>query len=255
MRLALALRLGAAAAASFAAPAAAQMPWSADGRLEESDPVANDYRYDEHRVRLEAGQRYRIAAASDDFDTLIRLYGPGGAGEPLAENDDSGGSLNSRINYTPRESGEYVLRVTSFSQEGRGAYTASAEVQPPLPPPDSSPGTAVAASGTWSLWQGSLGPADADREGYHYDDYLVRFDGGRPHIVSLEADGFDAVVQILPLAGRDAESAEAVDGDDDAGTGLNAMLAFLPEQGGEYIVRVTSYEEGAAGSYRLWISR
>ena len=35
--------------------------------------------------------------------------------------------LNSRLNFTPAESGDYVLRVSTFSEDGRGAYAARVE--------------------------------------------------------------------------------------------------------------------------------
>jgi len=254
-----ALPIAAASVALLALPASAQpgpdQPWAADGRLEDSDSQdADQHRYDDHRIRLEAGRRYRISASSDDFDTLIRLLRPGEA-EPVAENDDSGESLNSRITYVPADSADYTLRVTSFSADGRGAYAARAEVLPPLPPPSTTPGTPVTVTGTWSLWQGELGLSDPDQDGHHYDDYLVRVEAGQRRFVSLESDGFDALVQVLDASGRDSEPPQAIDGDDDAGAGFNALLAFAPEQSGDYVVRVTSYEQGAAGAYRLWVSQ
>lgn len=249
----------AAMAALLAAPASGQPGseplWSAEGRLDDSDSQEEDgRRYDEHRLRLEAGRRYRISAGSDDFDTVIRLYRPGEA-DPVAENDDSGESLNSRINYAPVEAGDYVLRVTSFSEEGRGAYSASLETLPPLPPPSTAPGTPVTVTGTWSLWQGELAASDPDEDGHHYDDYLIRVEPGQTRYISVEAQDFDTLVQVLSAAGRDSDPPEAVDGDDDAGAGLNALLAFAPEEAGDYVVRVTSYGQGDAGAYRLWISQ
>ena len=259
MRSLLGIAVAAAAAASLAAPAGAQpgtdQPWSADGRLEDSDSQdADQHRYDDHHIRLEAGRRYRISAASDDFDTMIRLYRPGET-DAVAENDDSGDSLNSRITYAPQESGDHRLRVTSFSAEGRGAYSARAETVPPLPPPTTGPGTAVSVTGTWSLWQGELGASDPDQDGRHYDDYLIRVEAGQTRYVLLESNDFDPVVQLLDAAGRDSDPPAAMDGDDDTGAGFNALLAFAPEEAGDYVVRVTSYGEGDAGAYRLWISR
>jgi hypothetical protein len=257
MRINLAISCAAVAAAFAAAPAAAQQEllWSADGRIDEADRQDQDqHRFEEHRVRLEAGQRYRLSASSEDFDTVLVLFAAGG-GEPLAENDDSGGALNSRINYTAASTGEYVLRVRTFSPDGRGGYSVAAETVPPLPPPVSSPGMAVPASGTWSLWQGELAPSDPDADGRRYDDYLVRFEAGQTRYISLEAEAFDATVQLLTAAGRDRDPPETVDGDDDAGAGFNSLMAFRAEEAGDYVVRVGAYGQDAAGPYRLWISQ
>jgi hypothetical protein len=242
------------AALAMAAPAAAQAPWSADGTLADSDSHTEDQRrYDEHSIRLEAGQRYAITVNSEAFDPVARLY-RAGESEPVAENDDGGNGLNSRIAYTPSAAGDFTLRVTAYAAEGRGAYQAAVAALPPVPPPVTSPGTEVSANGSWSLWQGRLDPTDPDVAGHRFDDYLVRFEAGRQRFISLEGDGFDALVQVMRPAERDSESPETIDQNDDAGLGFNALMAFAPEEGGDYIVRVTSFGE-SGGSYRLWISR
>ncbi len=260
MRFICGIRIAAAAASLAAAAASAQPsrdhPWTAEGRLEDGDTVDLDgqHRFDDFGFRLEAGRRYRISASSDDFDTLIRLF-HASSSDPVAENDDAGGGLDSQLVFVPPQTDSYVLHVTSFTSDGRGAYAARVDELPPLPPPVSAPGTPVAASGSWWLWQGELGPADPDEDGRHYDDYLVRLEAGRTHWISLEAPGFDPVVQVLRAAGGTADPAAPVDGDDDAGVGFNALLAFTVEEAGDYVVRVASYEQGAGGAYRLWISR
>ena len=230
-------------------PPGVALPWSVAGRLDASDGGADD-----HVLRLEAGRRYRLTVDAEVFDPVATLYAPGRT-EQVARNDDSGGTLNSRISYTPPASGDYVLSVSAFGAGGRGEYRAAAELMPPLPPPVSTPGTSVAVNGSWSLWQGMLAESDPDNSGRRFDDYLIRAEAGRPRYISLEGNGFDAMVQVLRPAGRDSETPDILDQDDDAGAGLNAFLVFAPEEAGDYIVRVTSVGGGAAGAYRLWISQ
>ncbi|MDQ4087447.1 MAG: PPC domain-containing protein [Pseudomonadota bacterium] len=251
MRFALSAAL-AAALATAAAPA--QEPsWSAEGRLEDRDSQdADERRYDEHRVRLEAGRRYRLTVASDDFDTILRLIAPNG--EAVAENDDSGDSLNSRITYAPEQSGDYTLRVVGFSAEARGAYRLAAAPAPDLPAPIGSPGTRVPASGFWTLREGNLGTAGFEIDGRRYDDYLVRFQAGERRLIMVESEAFDPVLQILTPQGRDADPPEALDGDDDTGVATNALLGFSPETSGDYVVRVFAFGAEPGGPYRLWIS-
>ena len=244
-------------AALAAAPALGQgpgAPINITGELQESDARTGEEgnRYDDHRIRLEAGQRYRMTVESEAFDTVARLLRPGQE-EALAENDDYGENLNSRITFSPSESGDYVLRVTGFSAEARGAYSARVEQMPPLPAPISTAGTAVSTTGTWSLWEGALAATDPDNEGRHYVDYLVRFDAGQRRFISLEAVGdWDPMVEILRAGEREGG---AIDQDDDAGADLNSLLAFRAEEAGDYIVRVTSFGEGTTGNYRLWVSQ
>ena len=61
----------------MSAPAAAQQPWSVSGEITESDAGGTGQHYDNHTLRLEAGQRYRISVDSSAFDTVARLYRAG----------------------------------------------------------------------------------------------------------------------------------------------------------------------------------
>jgi hypothetical protein len=250
----------AALAAALAAPAMAQMaaPVHVAGALTTSDARGEEqHRYDDIRVHLEAGQRYRLSVNSDAFDPVAHLYRPGNVftdESQVAMNDDSDG-LNSRISYTPTESGDYTLRVIGFAADARGAYTADVTTMPPLAPPNSTPGRQVAVNGSWLLWEGDLADTDADSGGHHYDDYLIHLDAHQVRYIALEGMGFDSVVQILHPADRDSDSPNFVDSDDDSGVGYNSLLAFSPDESGDYIIRVTSFGENAKGNYRLWVSQ
>lgn len=239
-----------------AAPALAQSTlWSGQGELTDSDPQGEeDRRYDDHPVRLDAGQRYRISVDSEAFDPVARLLRVGND-EPVAENDDGGESLNSRIVYTPQESGDYVLRVLGYSVDARGAYAARVETMPPPPPAITTPGQTVSSSGNWSMWQGTLSDADPQNEGRPYRDYLVRFDGSQVRYISLQATDFDPMVQVFRADQRDEDPVPVQDEDDDGGAGLNSFLVFEPSEPGDYIIRVMSFGSGAGGGYTLYVSQ
>jgi hypothetical protein len=246
--------LSLAAAALFVAPAIAQAPWTAEGRLQNGDDRDGDHLYDLHALLLTAGTRYRVSVESPEqggFDTVVQLLRPGST-EPLAENDDAGGTLNSRLAFTPERSGEYLIRVHGFSPDGRGPYTIRVEPMPPLPAPISAAPGATATT-TWRVWEGALGAGDPDNDGHRFDDYLVHLDAGQ-HFVALDATGaepFDTLVQLLRPEAREGDP---VDSDDDGGRNLNSLLVFEAAEAGDYIVRVTSFAENAAGPYRLRIS-
>lgn len=249
-------------AAVLAAPALAQtaqsVPMHVTGTLADSDAQGEEHhRYDDIRIHLESGQRYRLSVDSEAFDPVAHLYRPGNVftdESQVAMNDDGEG-LNSRISFSPAESGDYTLRVIGFAADARGAYTADAATLPPLAPPITTPGTPTAVNGTWLLWQGELSDTDADNGSHHFDDYLVHMDAHQVRFISLEGFGFDAVVQILRPENRGDDSPDLIDSDDDSGVGFNALMAFAPDEAGDYIVRVTSFGENAKGGYRLWISQ
>ena len=222
----------------MAAPASAQAPWSGSGELTDNDSVGDEqHRYDDHTLQLEAGTRYRISVDSSAFDPVARLYRQGST-TAVAENDDGEG-LNSRINYTPTESGTYTLRVLAFSAEGRGAYTAGLATLPPL-----QPGVPV----PWSA-SGRIDASDPDSgvgaPGPHYDEYTLRLEAGRRYVLRVNASDFDPKAQLF-RAGQEDVIAENDDGDD----GLNSRISFSPTETGDYVLRVLPLAEDGRGAYR-----
>jgi hypothetical protein len=234
--------LAASATLALTTPLAAQTtptanrPFTASGTLQGCDPARGD-----HRVRLDAGTRYTLRAASDDFDTVLYLY-RAGQGEVLAENDDADGSLNSRISYTPRETGNYCLRVAGFGGNAGGRYTVSAEVAPPAPPLNMTP--TRTESMEWRVFDGELS-GDAPR------DYPLTLAEGQLAMISLESDAFDPLVE---LRRADDPDGDPVATDDDGGSGLNSFLVFSGEAG-DYLVRVRAYSSSGEGAYTLKIGQ
>jgi tetratricopeptide (TPR) repeat protein len=80
---------------------------------------------DEYAFDAEAGQVLAIVMDSEDFDTVLTLMGPNG--DEVAFNDDSGGTLNSRIIYSVPTTGNYTIVARSYSGQG-GNYNI--EVRP-----------------------------------------------------------------------------------------------------------------------------
>ncbi len=242
MRLPLQAVLAASAAAMLAAPLAAQpapapnRPFSATGTLRGCNPQGGD-----HALRFTAGTRYTLRAASEDFDTILALYGSG-SNEPLAQNDDADGSLNSRINHTASESGVYCLRVTGYGGSANGRYTVSAEVAPSIAPPSNTP--TRTESTAWNVFDGEISEG-APR------DYALTLAEGQVAMISLESDAFDPMVEIRSANDPDGE---IVAMDDDGGSGLNSFLVFSGEPG-NYLVRVRGYSSSAEGAYTLKIGQ
>jgi predicted Zn finger-like uncharacterized protein len=71
-------------------------------------------------VHLTAGKTYQIDLESGDFDAYLILEDDHRF--PVAEDDDSGGNLNSRILYLCPRTGDYQIICTSFN-ERTGSFT------------------------------------------------------------------------------------------------------------------------------------
>jgi len=73
-----------------------------------------------HRLKVADGKMYVIDLSSSAFDPLLKLNDANG--KEIAEDDDGGGELNSRIVFTANGDGVYEIVVTSFDDDGRGVY-------------------------------------------------------------------------------------------------------------------------------------
>lgn len=95
-------------------------------RIEYSQAISGQLSTDEpSRDYVFTGQAGDVIVAtqsSGDFDSYLHLLD--GSGSELTSNDDSGGSLDSRIGpFTLPSTGSYTLRVTSISGDTAGGFT------------------------------------------------------------------------------------------------------------------------------------
>lgn len=220
-----------------------------EGRLEAGDPRVNGYSYfDEHRVSLPAGQRTAITITTEAFDPVVEIYRAGQA-SAIGHNDDDGTSLNSRYVLSAPAGGDYIVRVTSFGEDGRGAYRVGVAPLPPLPAPVTTPsGTETAV---WRVFQGEISEGDGEADGLRFDDYQVSLRQGQLALIRADSSAIDPMVQVLAAAERDGP---AMAGDDDSGPGLGAMVGFEAPLAGDYVVRVFSLDPAGRGAYTLRIS-
>lgn len=236
-------------------PPGVPVPWSTRGRIENSDPTAgaDSPHYDEYTLHLEAGHRYTLKVESSAFDPVARLY-RAGEDNVVAENDDGGEGTNSRISFVPETTGDYTLRVVPLANDGRGAYRATAEMAPPLPPPLTMFQRMSAL--VFRIYEGALTNSDGEggSNGARVDDYLVHFNANQERLIMLDSPsegGFDTVVQVLRASNREAEPLAT---NDDSGGTLNSLLQYKADEAGDYIIRVTSFQANGRGRYRLRVS-
>lgn len=199
------------------------------------------YRYRDYVLQLREGQRAEAVLRSDDFDAMLALYAAGATGEPLVQDDDGLGSgTDSRLRFTAPSTGEYVLRVRTYSGLEGGAFNLSLAERPPAP---RAPRPSRISVG--QTLEGRLQAGDAEDDEDLYDAFSFRARAGQRFAVTLESEDFDALLRVgRATAGGFAELAR---NDDGPGRGLDSYLIFTAPEAGEYIIRAMSLgsDEGA----------
>lgn len=264
------------ALAAFAMPALAQsgaqasdMPTITVGQSVQGEiaaPVggcATNPRVRTWQFEGQAQQRIEITMQSEDFDTLVELGRMEGCEfQSLASNDDGAGpedGLNSRLTVRLRESGRYVVRAMSFSEDGAGPFTLAIRQLPP-PPPEPAPrtltlGREVRGQLTATDPTVSNGEEDSLIEGgrpYHY--YTLAGAAGDRIRLELDSNEFDPVLEAGSLGPLGYSVAMYNDDGGGPEDGLNSRMTVHFQSAGTIVLRVTPLGNDV-GSYRLRANR
>lgn len=199
------------------------------GVLDKDDPIAmkGEY-YDSYSFMARANQRIVITMESDDFDSYLVVQLP--SGYPRM-NDDYQDESQSLIDFIIETGGEYRVYATSTFPAAKGAYELSILL-----------GRIVDGK----IIPGRLDEKDAVLDGYgYYDEYTYFWEAGRHVIAELSSGDFDTYLFIEKPDGSEEEN-------DDYNELVNlSRIELVVEQAGEYLITVSSYEEGESGSYAL----
>ncbi|MET0646341.1 MAG: S8 family serine peptidase [Pyrinomonadaceae bacterium] len=217
------------------------------GSLSSTDcRLSDNSLFDSYTFSGTAGQQVSVAMSSAAFDTFLLLLRPDGT--LLAEDDDGGGALNSRIpassgTITLPTTGTYKILANSFSSGVTGAYTLTLSGTTPV----TCSSTGIAVGQTVG---GSLSNADCRfTDGSFFDLYSFSGTAGQQIAVSMSSLSFDTY---LVLAGPNG----LVVSDDDGGGGLNSRVPpgvgfFTLPTTGTYLIYANSFAAGVTGSYTL----
>ena len=93
------------------------------GSIEGKDALYKGKKHKAFTFPMEAGKTYQIDHMSTKFDCYLYLIGPDG--KVLAEDDDGGEGLNSRIEFKAEKAGTYRIIATSLGGSGTGDFTFS----------------------------------------------------------------------------------------------------------------------------------
>ncbi|HEX6368759.1 MAG TPA: PPC domain-containing protein [Longimicrobium sp.] len=203
--------------------------------------------YDVWTFRGRSGQRITASMESGDFDTYLNLGRmQNGEFESLATDDDGGAEgTNSRLSHVLAEDGEYVVRASSYGDQG-GAYTLRLEervARAPAPPRPLESGQEV---------NGQLDENDAvlDTDGSFYELWSYRGRAGEQLRIRMNSDDFDTYLAIgrMDAGCGDFEEMATMD---DGGDGTNSLLEITLPQDGEYVIRANSFSADQTGDYTL----
>lgn len=210
-------------------------------------------------VVFTAGSQYTILMNSKAFDTYLRLVNP--QGQVVAMDDDGGGGLNSRIDYSAKTSGMFTIIATHFNggfgpfslvvidRTGADSAPAGNKVQTAkLVPQDKVVDTKAVLRVEGTL--GDDNPPDSEFANRGSRMKVVPIDviKGVRYEILLNSGQFDAYLRL-----RDAEG-RVVASNDDGGNGLNSRINHVASETGRYTIEATSYN-GRGGAFVLLVIR
>lgn len=219
------------------------------GNLSTSD-LSNPLRFgsfadDYQLVGASVNQQVTVTLNSTDFDTYLQVV-DAVTGESIAENDDiQNGNTNSGLTFNVQSGANYIIRVTSYDQQklGIGNYTLTTSTTSPI----------VGSIAVGQTVNGDLSTTDlihSTSSGNFSDDYqLSGITAGQQVQVNLNSQQFDTYLQLVnAITGQ--VIVENDDIDINAGN-TNSALSFTADSNIQYVIRASSYEAGATGSYSL----
>jgi serine protease Do len=162
-------------------------------------------------------------------------------GAELAQDDDSGGDKNARIEVTLPESGIYTFLANSYEAGQSGTY------QLRLRSADDDP-RATEPSRLILREEGVLESGDSvlPSDGSLYDEYTFEAEAGQSVTIDLESSDFDPY---LALFGPDGQLVG--ENDDVSESNRNSRLIVTLPATGLYRVVVNAYDSTGRGEYLL----
>jgi thiol-disulfide isomerase/thioredoxin len=219
-------------------------PARVESKLTNDDTLIDGKRFKLFKVRLEKGKTYQLDLGSKDIDPYLYLKSADGA-KTLAEDDDGGGGLDSRILYTPEETATYQVGATALTAGQMGDFTLTISAK-----------GAVAKAGGQELKlkdgkaqvQGQLANGDPVEQGKSCKVFTCKFAQGKSYRLDLDSTDFDAYLMLLGPTGR------VVAQDDDGGGNLNSRILWNAEPGGTYRILATSLGGKDVGNFTLTVT-
>ena len=219
------------------------------GELTETDPAVDDKGsyYDLYRITARKGQRLIIEMKSGDLDSYVGIGTMDGDSVKVDEtDDDGGGEKNSRLRYTVKEDGTYIIRAQALDANSTGSYTlkVSERIARPSTILNVTPNTPMTGEITDS--------DDEADDGTYFDLYRLTVRAGETVTMTMRSSALDSYV----VLGQMVDGAwNQIAFDDDGGGGKTARLQHTFEVAGEYLIRANTVGSNSTGAYTLRVDR
>jgi hypothetical protein len=211
-------------------------------------PGRNNFPHRWYNVKLTANKTYQIdLMAVDAIDPYLFIELDG---QVLAQDDDGGGNLNSRIIFRPTRTAEYKIIATTFN----GAAGEAVLVVQPSKNVVAGPGPKDPVRPNPGGGLGKVGPPIYQQDGFlampgQEKTHQVQLQRGKTYQIDcLSTDGrFDPVIELNGPNNRFLAS------DDDSGGFPHARIIYQAEADGMYTIVVAGFNN-STGQYRLIVS-
>jgi len=222
-------------------PDATEIVLDEDGQASAAGELDQEGDRDVFQVTVDsAGSLVVDLTGTDGVDTYLRVYD--GDGNLIDENDDSGGTLNSRLEMAVKP-GTYFISAGSYDDAESGAYQVDVtlDTDDHGDSRDEATSLTLSSSGAGSA-AGVIGN-DGDRD-------FFQFTAGRSGQITITASGAGGDLDTV-LAVYDSRGRRIALNDDWVGSDSRAVIRARAGQ--VYFVEVTGYG-GSTGGYRLDIA-
>lgn len=231
-------------------PKAVAMGEPMSGELAETDPMVDEKGayFDLYKVTLRKGQRVTIEmTGSGELDSFVGIGRMTGDSLAIDEtDDDGGGEKNSRLRYTAKDDGEYIIRAQALDANSTGSYTLKVSERVVRPP-------VIVNIAANTPVTGEISDTDQEADdGSLFDLYRITVRAGEAVTITMRSSAVDSYVVVGQL--MDGEWNQIAFDDDGAG-GNNARLAHTFDAAGEYLIRANTVGAGKTGSYTIRVDR
>ncbi len=189
-----------------------------------------------------------VIETQSSLDTYIEVYGPNDPYYFIIDNDDGGMDSNARVTVMIEQPGIYYIKVKGYYSDTLGGYNLVTSLRR-LVIDEGEPNNNQSEAELLSDFQEDLVKSfspSGDEDWYYFNAESMGLGPGSWVIIETISD-FDTLLSVYDESGYELMS------DDDSGLDSNAKIELYISDNSSYYIKVSPYDYGAVGDYRLHI--